>query len=124
MKRIIPLSLIGSAIVLCLAATSGQAAVSGVQSSGSRCRACVDRQQDRLARAPAPSPLLVEPSPPSLPLDPRKAPPDLVQCPVHCTFLLCPDSSAREGYLDAQAGGIVAEDDAGPVQLGDRRDKA
>jgi hypothetical protein len=33
MKRIIPLSLIGSAIVLCLAATTGQAAVSGVRAA-------------------------------------------------------------------------------------------
>jgi hypothetical protein len=33
MTRIIPLSLIGSAIVLCLAATTGQAAVSGVRAA-------------------------------------------------------------------------------------------
>jgi hypothetical protein len=33
MKRIVPLSLIGSAIVLCLAASSGQAAVPGVKSA-------------------------------------------------------------------------------------------
>jgi len=33
MKRYIPLSLIGSAIVLCLAASTGQAAVPGVKSA-------------------------------------------------------------------------------------------
>jgi len=33
MKRIVPLSLIGSAIVLCLSAVSGQAAVSGVKAA-------------------------------------------------------------------------------------------
>ena len=33
MKRFIPLSLIGSAIVLCLAASTGQAAVFGVKSA-------------------------------------------------------------------------------------------
>jgi hypothetical protein len=33
MKRYIPLSIIGSAIVLCLAATSGQAAVPGARAA-------------------------------------------------------------------------------------------
>jgi hypothetical protein len=33
MKRILPLSLIGSAVVLCLAATSGQAAVLAARSA-------------------------------------------------------------------------------------------
>ena len=69
MKRYVPLSLIGSAIVLCLAASSGQAAVPGV-------RAAVPAAVSRLGRQPGalvapPSSLLVEPSPPSLPLSSR-----------------------------------------------------
>ncbi len=69
MKRYIPLSLIGSAIVLCLAASTGQAAVPGVKSAvPAAAHASI---VSKTALVSPPSSLLVEPSPPSLPLSLR-----------------------------------------------------
>ena len=69
MKRYIPLSLIGSAVVLCLAATSGQAAVPGARAAVPAASHLSLISKSWLA--PPPSPLLVEPPSPSLPLTTR-----------------------------------------------------